>query len=357
MATQKIFIYAINGTGMGHLNRTLVLARAARAFRSDIEIVFAVASPMFWLVDKAGFPVVKVMDRSHAFGSQVCSIDRKKYLDAVFEPMLLSFQPDAFVVDLTIDTRLFKTAKRSGARVAAIVRKPKPQTLLELALDAGSRQVDRFLLPHPVEEFSVKDLPLNLRGRGRQLGPVVKAIQEERVAAMTQKYRQGSRPLVVVAVGGGGYEESRGTVAVVEHAARETPEMDWVIVHGPYLSDQIDQNPQSNVTRLRFEHELIELCVAADVVVCNAGYNTIRELESAGTPAIVIPIRGTGRDDQQERAQLFEQAGRGLVCALDSQQLLRHLHSILHERRVVRQPPRLGVPLADLGREFLATLD
>jgi predicted glycosyltransferase len=356
MSQDRILIYAINGTGMGHLNRTLVLARAAREYDASVEILFAVASPMFGLVANAGFPVIKVLDRSHALGAHACCSNRKFHLNAVFEPLIQSFRPSAFVVDLTIDARLFRTASEAGARVAAILRKPRPSALWGLALDPGSRGVDRFLLPHPEEEFAVQDLPLNLRGRGRQLGAVVKTINPDRVQAMTAKYKHGSRPLVVAAVGGGGYDESRRTVAVVEEAAALTPQLDWVIIYGPFFSEQLPSGEGTHVRRLRFEPELFELNAAADVVVCNAGYNTITELETLGRPAIVIPVKGTGRDDQLERAKRFESEGRGFVCGLDVQELRRHLSSIVDERRLTKRVSDQVSSLAGVGGRFLEAL-
>ncbi len=354
--THRILIYAINGTGLGHLNRTLVLARAAREHDPGAKIVFAVASPMSWLVQAAGFPVIKVMDRSHALGAHVLCAHRRKHLNAVFTPLIEDFRPTAFVVDLTIDATLFKTASDAGAKVAAVLRKPRPSALRELALSAGARKVDRFLIPHPASEFSVAELPFNLRSRGHQLGPVVKTVQHDRVQEMTERYRRAERRLVVASVGGGGYEESRRTIAIVEEAAQRTPQWDWVIVYGPFLLEKAQDDEGGHVKRLRFEPALFELCATADAVVCNAGYNTITELESLGTPAVVIPVKGTGRDDQFERAKRFEHEGRGFVCGIDTQELLQHLAAILDQRRLSKKTYQQGVSLAELGSRFLATL-
>jgi predicted glycosyltransferase len=354
--TQRILIYAINGTGLGHLNRTLVLARAAREHDPGVKIVFAVASPMSWLVQAAGFPVVKVMDRSHALGAHLLCAHRREHLNSVFIPLIEDFRPTAFVVDLTIDEALFETASRAGAKVAAVLRKPRPSALWALALSAGARKVDRFLIPHPASEFSVAELPRNLRSRARQLGPVVKTVQQEHVQAMVTRYRRAERLLVVASVGGGGYEESRRTIAIVEEAAQRTPQWDWVIVYGPFLLENAQEGDGGRVKRLRFEPQLFELCSTADAVVCNAGYNTITELESLGTPAVVVPVKGTGRDDQFERAKRFEREGRGLVCGLDTDELVQHLSAILDQRRLTKKTYQQGVHLADLGSRFLETL-
>lgn len=347
LAQRRLLIYAINGTGMGHLNRTLVLARAARTHDPSAQILFAVASPMFGLIHNAGFPVLKVLDRSHNLGSQILCEARKTHLSALFRPLLEDFRPTTFMVDFTMDARLFDLARDSGAQVAAILRKPRPKVLWSLAVDPAARRVDRFLLPHPREEFRVRELPPNLRRRGRQLGPVVKTLNAEGVLRMQARYKKPGRPLIVAAVGGGGYEESRQTVSAVEHAAERAPHLDWVIVYGPYLSQSLIDASASNVTRLRFEPELLELYAAADAAVCNAGYNTIREMQTLSTPAAVIPVKGTGRDDQHERALDFAKAGSGLVCEPDGAQLLHSIESLLQRQR---RPARPTESLAPLGK-------
>jgi UDP-N-acetylglucosamine:LPS N-acetylglucosamine transferase len=53
---------------------------------------------------------------------------------------------------------------------------------------------------------------------------------------------------------------------------------------------------------------LPDLIAAADLVICQAGYNTLGEVQAAGTPAIVVPAQ-RGLDDQNARAQEATRSG------------------------------------------------
>ena len=84
----KVLIYAINGLGMGHLNRTLVLARAMREADPTTEIHFIVDSPHFALVADSGFGVSKLPDRRHPVGFHCGRERRYQQLPELFDVFL-----------------------------------------------------------------------------------------------------------------------------------------------------------------------------------------------------------------------------------------------------------------------------
>ncbi len=356
MECKRLLIYAINGKGMGHLNRTLVLAQAARQFNPEIQILFAVGSPLFWLVRDSGFEVLKVPDRHHALGFHVGKEGRSHHLRAIFEPIFEYYRPDSFLVDLTMSESLFREASKFGARVSAVLRKQRDTRLEELRRDPAAKYIQRFLLPHPTEEFSLQELPTAWRARARRVGAVVRSLQVDRVAEVRARYSSGQRPLVVVTIGGGGFAESYQTLRATEQAAVDSAsEFDWVLIFGPYFLGDIPPS-NDNVHRVRFDPDLMELCAGADVVVCNAGYNTIREIEVVGTPAVVIPLQGTGADDQHERAELFAKAGRAVVCTASSANILTQIRKLVRIGPQMRGVPTAGEPAALLGERFLKAL-
>jgi UDP-N-acetylglucosamine:LPS N-acetylglucosamine transferase len=101
---------------------------------------------------------------------------------------------------------------------------------------------------------------------------------------------------------------------------------------------------------------MLELCTAADVVICNAGYNTIREVTVAGTPAIVIPLDWSGADDQMERAQLLAQNGRAVIGQTSGPGLLAQVRELVRTGAAMRRPPTPGEPAAKLGERFVEAL-
>ena len=63
-----------------------------------------------------------------------------------------------------------------------------------------------------------------------------------------------------------------------------------------------------------FAEELPDILAAADVVVSRAGAGSIWEFAATGTPAILIPLPGTGsRGDQLRNAELYARSGAAVV--------------------------------------------
>jgi len=352
----RILIYAINGKGMGHLNRTLVLAQAAREFAPETQILFVVASPLFWLVRDSGFAVLKVPDRNHELAFHVGKESRVAHQAGIFEMIFDLYRPTSFVVDMALNVPIFESAKRRGAQVAVVLRKQRATILAATQRDLAIKWVDHFLIPHPTEEFPLQEIPTRWHARVQRLGPVVRTLQMDRVSKARERYSNSRRALVVVTIGGGGFPESYETLAAAEQAALDsTDEIDWVLVYGPYYPNTIPPN-QGNVRRVKFEPDLLELCTAADVVVCNAGYNTMREIAVAGTPAVVIPLRGTGADDQYERADLLARNGNAVVGKAIGPDLLNQVRNLLNVGAQTRRAPEPGEPAVELGRRFLHAL-
>lgn len=348
----RVLFYAINGKGMGHLNRTLVLARALQSADPTAEIRFVVVSPLFGLVQAAGFEVFKIPDRRHPVGFFVGREARQRWLGEVFGALCDAYRPDHLIVDMTLSVPVFSAARRAGARVSLVLRKQRPETLRELRRTPGIGQVARFLVPHDPEESPLRELPWEWRRRVRYLGPVRRELVADRMQVVRRKYARDDEKLVVVTIGGGGFHESWQTLEAAEAAAREgDPALRWVLVYGPYYPHDVPAG-DARVSRVRFEPDLLELMAASDAVVCNAGYNTIQELEVCPGRAVIVPLRLTGRDDQVERARRAEAAGLGVVCEGGGGALGALVRSVL-----ARKPSSVQVDLGGVARLGRAALD
>ena len=107
----KLLFYAINGLGLGHLNRSLVLADSIRAADPSVGIHLVVDSPHFGLVEEAGFAVTKFPDRRHPLGYHRGRERRYELLPDLFEPLLESYRPDAMIVDFLCKKALFERVR------------------------------------------------------------------------------------------------------------------------------------------------------------------------------------------------------------------------------------------------------
>ncbi len=351
----KVLVYAINGKGMGHLNRTLVLARAMREHAPHMDIRFAVGSPFFGLVSTSGFDVIKIPDRHHTLGYHSSRAARDSHLASVFGCLLDEYRPDVFMVDLAVDERLFREVHLRHAKVALVFRKQRPEAIAQYRRSLGIRRVERFLIPHEASESPLDELPRSWRKRCRHLGPVAKTLDPSRIEGVRARFASRDEQLVMVTTGGGGYPESQRMLdAANEVSSAERRNTRWVIVYGPYYPREIPPS-DSRVTRVRFENDLLELMSASDVVVCHAGYNTVRELELAGTPAVIVPLASTGKDDQHARAEDLQAQRKALICDASRSALQTLLERALGGELPRRQPTS-GNPNPELGRRLVEAL-
>lgn len=355
----KLMIYAINGRGMGHLNRTLVLAQAIRKLDPTHDIVFVVGSPVFGIVNDAGFEVVKVPDTHHTLGFFTGLDNRQSFLNDVFRSLVEHYEPDVFLADFIVNADLFSEVKDRGIGLALILRKQRPEVVESLRKQRCMRLVDRYLLPHSREELPLEALPSAWRRRAYHLGPIGRPLSSDAIAEVRAQFALPTERLVVVTIGGGGNPDSHPTLrlareVIATHAAAAR-DIRWVLVHGPYFPEAVKES-RGAVSELRFTTDLLPLMASADVVLCNAGYNTLRELDTCGTPAVLIPLTNTGRDDQVERAALWQSEGKALVAQRRADDLWQKLDDVLTRGVVRRRSPTFENTTEDAGARALDAL-
>ena len=356
----RILIYAINGKGMGHLNRTTVIARGVRKYDPTVELRFVVASPLLSMVTGAGFDVAKIPDQHHPRGFFAGLSQRPRHFADLFEALLEVYEPDVFVSDFAVNAELFRAVKRRGAQLALVLRRQRPLDLLQLNWRPCVRRVDRFLIPHAASEWPRAQLPRQMRERARYLGPVERRIDAQSVPEVRSRYAQPDQPLIVVTIGGGGYREAYPLLTEAARAAEVLRSKDnlsacWVLVYGPYYRDAIPPSAPL-LTRVRYEAHLPELLAAADCVVCNTGYNTLRELQASGTPAVLVPRRDSGRDDQHQRALQYCADHDAVLAEPTAASIASAVSAVVGEGSLSSRPLSADDRSAILGETFLKAL-
>jgi UDP-N-acetylglucosamine--N-acetylmuramyl-(pentapeptide) pyrophosphoryl-undecaprenol N-acetylglucosamine transferase len=91
------------------------------------------------------------------------------------------------------------------------------------------------------------------------------------------------------------------------------------------------------VVRERIGDELPDLYAAASVVVGRAGAGTVAELAALGKPSILIPLPGTGGDEQTLNARVLADAGAAVLLPqseLNPARLVTEIQSLLKSDRL-----------------------
>lgn len=92
--------------------------------------------------------------------------------------------------------------------------------------------------------------------------------------------------------------------------------------------------------------ELADVYAAADLIISRAGAGTVAELAYLGKPSILIPLPGTGGDEQTRNARILADAGAAVLIqqAEATPERLRHeILSLLHDpdrRRAMAEAAR-----------------
>jgi UDP-N-acetylglucosamine:LPS N-acetylglucosamine transferase len=325
------------------------------------EIHFIVDSPHFALVADSGFGVSKLPDRRHPLGFHSGRERRYKQLPELFDVFLEDWRPDVLLVDFLCKRALFEQVKGRGVRLAAVLRKQRPGSLKQLSMNRGAALVDAWLVPHTPQEWPLAQLPRRFRDRATYLGPVSRSVNVSRVPVLRQQHpTKEGLPRIVVTIGGGGAPESQKTLEAAEEALVQSGRSaHLLVVYGPNYPAAIPTDAVRGglvVERRRFVAELPETLAAADLVISNAGYNTMLELRSAGTPAIIVPLSSTGRDDQDKRAEDFVREGRGLLSQPEVASIEANFRMILDEAKIKRFEIEEGPDLSQQGGQLLIAL-
>lgn len=324
---------AIDGRGMGHLNRTLLLARSLKRAEPQAEVSFLVESPAFGLVDRSGFEVFKIPDPMHELGRFALGGRRAEMEAELVECLAREKRSQAVLIDFLVNPGLFSRLRDMGCKVIVVLRRLHQAAMRELGSDPSSELVDAWLLPHTEDEFRTGEIPAALAPRCHFIGPLVRLLDEGRVPEVKKRYADGNtRELILVAAGGGGWPDSVGLAeearAAVRDLRREKPGIRAVVVYGPLFSGLLPPD-EEGIRSVRFEPDLPELMAAADLVITSAGYNSVAEVLASGTPGVLVPLTSPGQDDQHLRAERAGLQGPLVTASLDRADIRRRALFVL----------------------------
>lgn len=274
--TMRVLFHAINGVGLGHLARTVALAIEARALGHEVLVLTSAADTS--LLRRAGLDHVRLPPR---LGEPHASPERAlRSLDEGLEraaacAVLDAFEPELVAFDTHPPAWLVHHARGLRARVALVLRELRPEHRDRLLRGPLALRFDRILVPHEPDEVDEGAFPWFLPAGF--LGPVLRP-RSPRILPSPH-----GRPLLLVTAGGGG--QPVDTRRFFQAAADahwllriEFPTLETVLIQGPY--GQPPERLPPGVRALGAVPEIAPWIVAADLVISQAGYNTVQELRA-----------------------------------------------------------------------------
>ena len=344
-------MYAQDGKGMGHVTRSLTIARHLLGTHPNFAATIVTESPLLeelplpkgcayvklptHLVGAPGLPRTEEDDEAY---NQHLSDERARIL----RDMALELAPDLVLVDH--EPFGHRGEFREGL-YALKARYPNTKFILGLRdiMDDTSRirakweglgvykafenlfdGVAVYGLSNLFDVADAYSIPQSVRSKLHYCGYIVQRREIGDSNELRRKYelpRNGR--LIVATVGGGrdGYAVLEAAQEAVARLQSRIPDLCAIFVTGPFMPEEQRAKLQANsspTTRVLTTADNFQLVAAADAVIGMGGYNSVWEALSLGRPLVIVP-RATYKREQTIRTEML--ASHGVVIGVDQRDL------------------------------------
>jgi predicted glycosyltransferase len=338
-SSPKIVLYSHDTFGMGNIRRTLILSQEFITEYPGASVLIITGSPMihaFRIPPGIDYIKLPCIDRFAAeqYAPRYlasCAEEVKQTREAVLRESVLRFNPDLMVIDKRasgIDGELLPTlsALRQNGRhtklvlgVRDILDEPE-RTRKVLASNGSFKTIDEFY--DEVWIYGSKGIFDTAKEYGFPESVVRKTVYCGYLKRPTvSAKRSDGSPRILITTGGGGDGSDliEAYLAGLSTLPRNVA-LHSTVIFGPQMQQEARLDLlrrfdyMTDVNFLEFEADITSLYAESDLVVSQAGYNTVCELLSFCRRAILVP-RSEPVREQLIRARLL--AGRGFFAYLE----------------------------------------
>ncbi len=302
----RILFATSNGTGLGHLNRAMAIARRLPHGFETSMFTLSQAAPV---VAAQGFEV----DYLSSYRRPASGTDRawNLRLRAMLEQLLDERRPDLVVFDGVHPYRaLTHVLSRHGAPPSVWCRRPMWRHGSAEAPLRRAGGFDAVLEPGELAAAADRGPTVPVRSQAVRVDPIVLLDRDElldREAAAAELGLDPARRTALVSLGQGG--EVDRAVARSLRALAADPDIQVAALRSS-IAAGLEVPP--GVVRLEATFPMSRYFNAFDLAVAAAGYNSFHELIAFGVPTLFVPMpRDT--DDQAARARWAAGEGMGLA--------------------------------------------
>jgi len=380
-------LYSHDTLGLGHVRRTIAIARAVLAGHADLSALLVTCSPLIdSLPMPPGLDYMKLPSACKAgpgdYQPRTLGVEPERFRGlraGALRETCVAFSPDLLLVDksplgLMGELAGALTALRSQEHVHTVVGWRDILDSPECVRDEWRRQRTLAVIDRNYDEvwvygdpavYDIRErygMPDRVAERVHHLGYLAPRTTARERARVRDVMGVNGAPLAVVTVGGGEGGE-RVLEAYCEAArARLLPaDLHTLMVTGPFMPESARRRISScaphGIQVTDFLAGLEYIIAAADVVIGRAGYNTVCEALGSGTPTLLVP-RVLHRDEQSIRARRLAQLGLADVLEepdLTPDALARAMRRLLARGRA--QAPAVKLDgLEEVTRRVMALL-
>jgi UDP:flavonoid glycosyltransferase YjiC (YdhE family) len=302
--TERIMFVSSNGTGLGHLTRSMAIARRLGAGFESLFVTLSRAAPV---VRDMGFPV----EYAASHGSVGAGSDFRwsRRMSARLKSAIGEARPRILVFDgiLPYDPLL---AAMKRVPVTVWCRRGLWQQGASTAPLTRSDLFDAILEPGEFAAGEDAGPTSARRAEANQVTPIVFLDDSEvlpRAEAARELGLEEGRPSILVQLGQGAEVAGATDRCLRALAGRDDVQ---VAAASSAIAGLLDV--PDGVVHLRSSYPMSRYYAAFDGTVSAAGYNAFHELVRFGVPALFVPMRRE-TDDQPARARYAAEVGVGLA--------------------------------------------
>jgi predicted glycosyltransferase len=344
--TRTLLLYAQDTRGLGHINRSLTIARHILAAYPDFVAYLATKSPIagnFTLPERCDYIKLPTRLSSGATRETAEELESSKQhfrqiRGQILRDAALSLAPQLVLVDHEPlgsagefrDGLYALKARFPGTRFVFGLRDIMDDAAQIRALwrqlgvyDAFENLYDGIAVYGSPKLYDVAQayaIPPSVQHKLHYCGYIVRDLPPVDATAVRRQHGLPTKgPLVLATVGGGsdGYPVLNATITALERLKASFPGLSAMIVAGPFMPPEHQASLEARATawcRVISRTDTFQLMAVSDAVVSMGGYNSVCEALVAGRPLVVVP-RSTHKIEQQIRAEIL--AARGLAkCVL-----------------------------------------
>jgi predicted glycosyltransferase len=308
-----------NQIGLGHMNRMACVAVALRKIDPAIRLLFVVEGSTHGLLESFALPYIALPNPGLVYRSECWKAwpinERRRSVDALAISIIYTTRPDLVIYDCLPSIHFIHSVIRFGIKTVLCIRKVKDfeayardYRVVRVLESAAS-----FLIPHWQDEFQ---LPDSLMSRATYVGPIVRPLPID-PEPVTVRFNLLEQRIVVISAGGGGGSDTavffNFCLSAFQQARTQMDSLAALLITGPLFTNWGELNLLPTTRVIPFAPDFPAVCATADLVVSQAGYNSLNELAALGTPTICIPAK-RGFDDQFDRARSMARKYPHISC-------------------------------------------
>ena len=316
-APLRVLNYAVNGLGLGHLTRLIAINRQVRRLSSVLsepaEITFLTSSEADSLAFAHNFAAFKIPAKGIV---PACGLDPARYRKVgkqwVWNAINL-ISPDILIVD-TFPAGSFHElydVLDFGQKNVFIYRAVREGAARQPDFQSALRGYHLILKPQEQGEND-SPVPESMTDKVATVGEILIRSASEILSREEARETLGIAldvPAVYISTGGGGDTAAQAIFADLVAAAKQMPQVRFVVGAGPLYRGREFAAP--NIT-WSYRHTMMEYFRAFDAAITAGGFNSVGELMHCGIPCAFLP-QPRSHDDQEKRVARCVAAGAGIL--------------------------------------------